>query len=72
SARFTGRDQALAWFDAERENLMATAHTTPQAGLDLSFALGPYLKWRHRLQDHVVIRALALDACTKLKDTQNK
>ncbi|MFE7368089.1 tetratricopeptide repeat protein [Streptomyces anulatus] len=72
STRFTGRDQALAWFDAERENLMATAHTTPQAGLDLSFALGPYLKWRHRLQDHVVIRALALDACTKLKDTQNK
>ncbi|OLO33930.1 hypothetical protein PZ61_0227875 [Streptomyces sp. MNU77] len=72
SARFTGRDQALAWFDAERENLMATAHTTPQAGLDLSFALGPYLKWRHRLQDHVVIRALALDACIKLKDTQNK
>ncbi|MFI6552311.1 tetratricopeptide repeat protein [Streptomyces griseus] len=72
SARFTDREQALAWFDAERENLMATAHTTPQAGLDLSFALGPYLKWRHRLQDHVVIRALALDACTKLKDTQNK
>ncbi|MFB6656477.1 tetratricopeptide repeat protein [Streptomyces microflavus] len=72
SARFTDRDQALDWFDAERENLMATAHTTPQAALHLSFALGPYLEWRRHLQDHVVVNALALDACTKLKDTRNK
>lgn len=71
-ARFTDRDQALKWFDAERENLMATAHTTPQAALDLSFALGFYLRWRQRLQDHLVVRALALDACTKLKDTRNR
>ncbi|MEV7899928.1 tetratricopeptide repeat protein, partial [Streptomyces cyaneofuscatus] len=71
-ARFTDRDQALEWFDAERENLMATAHTTPQAGLDLSFALGAYLRWRRHLQDNVVVNALALDACTKLNDTRNK
>ncbi len=72
SARFTDREQALEWFDAERENLMATAHTTPQAGLDLSSALGSYLKWRRHLQDHVVVNALALDACTKLNDTRRK
>ncbi|MFJ9638642.1 hypothetical protein [Streptomyces sp. NPDC101178] len=30
SARFTDRDQALDWFDAERQNLMATAHTPPR------------------------------------------
>ncbi|GFN09698.1 hypothetical protein Smic_82540 [Streptomyces microflavus] len=71
-ARFTDRDQALEWFDAERENLIATAHTTPQAALDLSSALGSYLKWRRHLQDHVVVNALALDACTKLNDTRNK
>ncbi|MFF8557133.1 ATP-binding protein [Streptomyces sp. NPDC015501] len=71
-ARFTDRNQALAWFDAERENLMATAHTTPHAALDLSFALGFYLRWRQRLQDHLVVRALALDACTKLNDTRNR
>ncbi|MEU0310216.1 ATP-binding protein [Streptomyces cyaneofuscatus] len=71
-ARFTDRDHALEWFDAERENLMATAHTTPQAALDLSSALGSYLKWRRHLQDHVVVNALALDACTKLNDTRNK
>ncbi|WP_411118351.1 ATP-binding protein [Streptomyces sp. 058-1L] len=72
SARFTDREQALEWFDAERENLMATAHTTPQAGLDLSFALSSYLQWRRHLQDNVVVNALALDACTKLKDSLNK
>ncbi|MFH8379216.1 tetratricopeptide repeat protein, partial [Streptomyces cyaneofuscatus] len=72
SARFTDRDQALDWFDAERENLMATAHTTPQAGLHLSFAFSFYLQWRRHFQDHVVVNALALDACTKLKDARNK
>ncbi|MEU0381000.1 tetratricopeptide repeat protein [Streptomyces cyaneofuscatus] len=72
STRFTDREQALEWFDAERENLMATAHTTPQAALHLSSALGSYLKWRRHLQDNVVVNALALDACTKLNDTRNK
>ncbi|MFE1335980.1 ATP-binding protein, partial [Streptomyces microflavus] len=72
SARFADRDQALEWFDAERENLMATAHTTPQAGWKLSFALSSYLKWRRHLQDNVVVNALALDACTKLKNARNR
>ncbi|MFJ5057247.1 ATP-binding protein [Streptomyces cyaneofuscatus] len=72
SVRFTDRDQALKWFDAERENLMATAHTTPQAALHLSFALNSYLRWRRHLQDNVVVNALALDACTKLNVTRNK
>ncbi|MFI8200900.1 ATP-binding protein [Streptomyces sp. NPDC085942] len=71
-ARFTDRDQALDWFDAERENLMATAHTTPQAALDLSFALSTYLQWRRHLQDNVVVNAIALEACTKLNDTQSE
>ncbi|MEU5416651.1 tetratricopeptide repeat protein, partial [Streptomyces clavifer] len=72
STRFSDREQALAWFDAERENLIATAHTTPHAGLDLGFALGRYLAWRRRFQDLVVVRSLALDACTPLKETRNK
>ncbi|MFJ8770133.1 ATP-binding protein [Streptomyces clavifer] len=72
SSRFSDREQALAWFDAERENLIATAHTTPQAGLDLGFALGRYLGWRRRLQDLVVVRSLALDACKTLNDTRNE
>lgn len=29
SSRFSGREEALGWFDAEREDLIAIAHTTP-------------------------------------------
>ncbi|MGW6685046.1 ATP-binding protein, partial [[Kitasatospora] papulosa] len=72
SSRFADREQALVWFDAERENLIATAHTTPQAGFDLGFALGPYLEWRRHLQDLVVVRSLALDACRTLNNTRNE
>ncbi|WP_052192985.1 hypothetical protein, partial [Streptomyces sp. CNQ431] len=72
SSRFADREQSLAWFDAERENLIATAHTTPQAGLELGFALGHYLKWRRRLQDLVMVQSLALDACRTLNDTRNE
>ncbi|MEV4878690.1 ATP-binding protein [Streptomyces cyaneofuscatus] len=69
SSRFQDRPQALAWFDAERENLIALAHTGPRTGRDLGFALGSYLQWRRRLQDHVVVRALALHACQTLQNT---
>ncbi|MFD7974057.1 NB-ARC domain-containing protein, partial [Streptomyces clavifer] len=69
STRFSDREQALVWFDAERENLIATAHTTPHAGLDLGFALGHYLQWRRHLQDHLVVRSLALDASRTLNNT---
>ncbi|MCX5417744.1 tetratricopeptide repeat protein [Streptomyces sp. NBC_00059] len=72
SSQFPDRERALAWFDAERENLIATAHTTLRAGLDLGFALGRYLEWRRRLQDLVVVRSLALDACRTLNDTTNE
>ncbi|MFF8495138.1 tetratricopeptide repeat protein [Streptomyces albidoflavus] len=72
SSRFTDREQALAWFDAERENLIATAHTTPRASLKLGFALAHYLKWRRRLQDLVMVQSLALDACRTLNDTRNE
>ncbi|MEU9529671.1 tetratricopeptide repeat protein [Streptomyces sp. NPDC048210] len=72
SSRFADREQALVWFDAERENLIAAAHTTPQAGLALGFALGRYLDWRRRFQDLVAVRSLALDACRTLNDTRNE
>ncbi|MFE2059514.1 ATP-binding protein [Streptomyces sp. NPDC059446] len=72
SSRFPDREEALSWFDAERENLIATAHTNPHAGRDLGFALGRYLGWRRRLQDLLVVRSLALDACRTLHDTRNE
>ncbi|MFJ9617206.1 tetratricopeptide repeat protein, partial [Streptomyces noursei] len=72
--RFENRLQALEWLDAERANLIATAHAegvTPIAAR-LAFALGAYLDWRRRLQDLVAVRALALDACQTVGDTRNE
>ncbi|MFB7083093.1 tetratricopeptide repeat protein, partial [Streptomyces sp. NPDC056308] len=71
---FAGREQALAWLDAERENLIATAHSegTTQTAIRLGFSLGRYLKNRRRLQDLVTISSLALDACTARGDTLNE
>lgn len=71
---FSDREQALAWLDAERENLIATAHAegTTRAAIRLGFSLGRYLLHRHRLQDLVTIRSLALDACTARGDTGNE
>ncbi|MEW2610587.1 tetratricopeptide repeat protein, partial [Streptomyces sp. NPDC047880] len=73
STLFAGREQALVWFDAERENLLATTHTyaRTQTALDLGFALGRYLEWRRRLQDAVTVRAHALEACQALDDAVN-
>jgi tetratricopeptide (TPR) repeat protein len=73
STLFAGREQALAWFDAERENLLAATHTYAgtQTALDLGFALGPYLEWRRRHQDLVTVRAQALEACQALGDALN-
>ncbi|WP_371660722.1 tetratricopeptide repeat protein [Streptomyces sp. NBC_00280] len=73
STLFAGREQALAWFDAERENLLATTHTHAhtQTALDLGFALGRYLTWRRRLQDLMTVRTQALEACQALGDAAN-
>ncbi|MEU7422481.1 tetratricopeptide repeat protein [Streptomyces sp. NPDC040750] len=73
STLFAGREQALAWFDAERENLLATTqtHARTETALDLGFALGPYLKWRRRHQDLVTVRAQALEACQALGNAAN-
>ncbi|WP_433919513.1 tetratricopeptide repeat protein [Streptomyces canus] len=73
STVFAGREQALAWFDAERENLLATINTyaRTQTALDLGFALGRYLEWRRRIQDLMTVRAHALEACQALGDDAN-
>ncbi|MFD8826001.1 tetratricopeptide repeat protein [Streptomyces sp. NPDC059605] len=71
---FTGREQALAWLDAERENLIATAHSegTGVTATRLGFSLGLYLESRRRLQDLVTVRSLALDSCTARGDIRNE
>ncbi|MFD9103953.1 tetratricopeptide repeat protein [Streptomyces virginiae] len=73
SALFTDREQALTWFDAERENLLASIHThaRTRTASTLGFALGRYLEWRRRLQDLMTVRAHALEACQALGDALN-
>ncbi|MER7946760.1 tetratricopeptide repeat protein [Streptomyces sp. NPDC096079] len=69
------REPALAWFDAERENLLATAHadlTTREETARLGFALGGYLLWRRRLQDLLTLRVHVLSACQVLGDRSNQ
>ncbi|WP_448319348.1 ATP-binding protein [Streptomyces sp. CO7] len=73
SPRFPDREQALAWLDSERENLVAAARTTPPlVGRELGFALPTYLRWRRRLRDCLVVCSLALDACKVLEDPHNE
>ncbi|MFJ2899432.1 ATP-binding protein [Streptomyces sp. NPDC087218] len=71
---FTGREQALAWLDTERENLIAIAHSegTTETAISLGFSLGRYLKSCRRLQDLITIRSLALDACIAQGDALNE
>ncbi|MER7946765.1 tetratricopeptide repeat protein [Streptomyces sp. NPDC096079] len=72
---FSSRDHVLAWFDAERENLLATAHSdlsTLEETARFGFALGGYLDWRRRLQDLLAIRAHALNACQALGSKINQ
>ena len=73
STLFSGREQALAWFDAERENLLAATQTYAgtQTAVDLGFSLGRYLEWRRRHQDMVTVSAHALEACQALGDALN-
>ena len=71
--RFTGRDDALAWMDAERPNLVATVGFATEAGhpdmaLQLSLVLVVYLGWRRHYEDAVSVATGALRAAEHLAD----
>ena len=68
-ADFTGRDDALAWLDAERPNLvaaitMSAAIGREQVACDLPLALGPYFYWRRRFDDWLATLNISLTATT--------
>nr|WP_306454504.1 tetratricopeptide repeat protein [Streptomyces sp. TLI_235] len=71
--RFPDRGAAMAWFDAERANLVAAVHTAHAAGhreitVDLAALVGDYLRSRRYLQDDLAVAALAHDAAISLGD----
>ncbi|MEV0829994.1 hypothetical protein [Nonomuraea rubra] len=71
--RFTGRDHAMAWFDAERADLgsvVTLAHTTGRHRMayDLPICLNIYLSWRHALDDRLTVDTIAVTASSHLDD----
>jgi tetratricopeptide (TPR) repeat protein len=69
---FPGRDQALAWFDAEHAVLVATvqwaATNHPTHTTRLADALDEYQSWRRHLNDRLTVCQTALDACRRASD----
>ena len=70
---FTGRDDALAWLDAERASLVAAVGMAAdtgrdQAAMDLALALAEYFEWRRRFDDWLATAAISLDAARRLSD----
>ena len=66
-AGFAGRDDALAWFDAERPNLVAAVVLAGGAGRDqvavaLPLDLSEYLSWRRRFDDWIAVLQISRDA----------
>ncbi|MEU0645995.1 tetratricopeptide repeat protein, partial [Streptomyces umbrinus] len=65
SPRFAHRAAALAWMDAERDNLTATATTAhtqghPATSTTLAFTLGEYLSNRRAFNDWITVTTTAL------------
>jgi tetratricopeptide (TPR) repeat protein len=74
---FTGRDDSLAWLDAERPSLVAAitmaVHTgRNQFALDLPSRLATYLAWRGLFDDWVATAIISLDAARHLGDRRNE
>ncbi|WP_106243720.1 tetratricopeptide repeat protein [Allonocardiopsis opalescens] len=63
---FAGREEALAWLDAERPNLIATTITAQATGhtttaIRLPLLLAYYLDWRRYFDDQITLSTIARD-----------
>ena len=72
-AEFTGRDDALAWLDAERPSLIAAVTMAAGTGRDqnamrLPLNLSEYLHWRRRFDDWLAVMAVSRDTARRLGD----
>jgi tetratricopeptide (TPR) repeat protein len=69
--RFAGRDEALAWLDEERANLIAAvtiaaSSSRDQVAMRLPLSLTEYLLWRRRFDDWLAVAAISRDAARRL------
>jgi len=70
---FADREDALAWLDADRLNLIAAVTLAASTGreqiaIQLSLNLSEYLSWRRRVNDWLAITTISLDAARRLGD----
>ncbi|MET9015154.1 tetratricopeptide repeat protein [Streptomyces olivaceoviridis] len=77
SSRFSDRDDALQWLDAERANLVATATAAPPLGrpetaLALTFAIDDYLNFRRRFDEGISLADSALALAQRLGDRRGE
>ena len=75
--RFTGRDDALGWLDAERASLVAAVQMAAdtgrgQAARRLPLLLAEYLSWRRRFDDQITTITLSVDAARRLGDRRGE
>jgi tetratricopeptide (TPR) repeat protein len=71
--KFTDRDSALAWLDAERVSLVAAVAMAADTGRDqtamgLPNLLGEYFAFRRRFDDWLTATTISLDAARRLGD----
>ena len=76
-AGFAGLDDALAWLDAERPNLvvavvLAAGTGRDQVALNLPLALCEYLSWRRRFDDWIAVLQISRDAAHRLGSPVNE
>jgi tetratricopeptide (TPR) repeat protein len=70
---FAGREQALAWLDVERANLVAAVTEAASTGRDraavvLAALLAGFLSWRQQLDDWVTVAQIAAQAAQRIQD----
>ena len=74
---FTGRDDALAWLDAERQSLVAAVTMAVETGRDqiamrLPVLLAEYFDWRRLFDDQLATMAVSLGAARRLGHRVNE
>jgi tetratricopeptide (TPR) repeat protein len=74
-AEFAGREDALAWFDAERSALVAVTSMAVEHGRDdiahhLPARLVEYFMWRHFLDDWLTTAVISREAAARLGEPE--